>query len=481
MGLSQSSGGARYESPLVTRYASAEMSRLFSPEQRIRTWRRLWVALAEAQREVGVAISQEQIEALRSAAEGPIDFERAREYEARTRHDVMAHVLALGEAAPAARGIIHLGATSAFVVDNADLLILREALDLVLTWVVNVVEALAEQARRHRDVACLGYTHFQPAQPTTIGKRAAMWCADFLRDVEQVEFVRGRIRLRGVKGATGTQASFLALVGGDRGRVEEMERRVAAKLGVEAVEPVTGQTASRKVDAEALAALGHIAVSVHKLANDLRLLSHTGEVLEPAEAAQVGSSAMPYKRNPMRCERMTGLSRVVLSLVPAAMQTAAEQWLERSLDDSAARRVVVPEAFLAADGMLRVAVDVCRRLVVRREVIADRLREHLPLVCMEAILLEGVRRGGDRQDLHERLRQHARAAEEAAPGRAGEELLRRLREDAVFAGLEWERLLAPEAHTGRAGEQVDRFLSGHVEPVLKRYADRLGRPVALTV
>jgi adenylosuccinate lyase len=467
------------------------MSALFSERATVLLWRRIWLALAESQRELGVPIDETQLAVLRANLER-IDFERAAELEGELRHDVMAHIHAFGEAAPEARGILHLGATSADVTDNANLLQLRDALDLVRRRLLDVVRPLTAFARAWRDVPTLGFTHFQAAQPTTVGKRACLWIQDLLFDLAEVERRLEDLRLRGFKGATGTQASFLALFGGDASKVEELERLVCARLGFDRSYPVTGQTYPRKVDAFVLAALNGLGQSCAKFAHDLRLLQHLREVEEPFGSRQVGSSAMPYKRNPMRAERMSGLARFLMVTTQNAEWTAASQWLERTLDDSANRRLALPEAFLAADALLLLYRNVVEGLEVRPAQIAERLRRELPFLASEVLLAEGVKRGGSRQDLHEALRRVARAAlgdesretaalrGRAAPRSAGADGAARNEESAgerFLAGLvadpgvpfdraELERLLDPRAFTGLAAEQVERYLDEEVEPLL---------------
>jgi adenylosuccinate lyase len=478
-----------YQNPLIERYASGEMAGLFSARRRLVTWRRIWLALAECQAELGLPITRKQLAELRRTLEN-IDFAAAARHEKRLRHDVMAHLHAWGDIAPGARGILHLGATSMDVVDNADLLILRDALTLIRDWLANVIDALARQARSWRDTPCLGYTHFQPAQLTTVGRRACLWCYDFVRDLEEIEDRLKRLRLRGIRGATGTQASFLALFEGDAAKVRRLEKMFARKLGFDAVEPITGQTYTRKVDAGVAAALAQIAASAHKFANDIRLLAGLKEIEEPFEAEQVGSSAMAYKRNPMRCERMTGLARYVLSILSSPFQTAAEQWFERTLDDSANKRLTVPESFLATDGILRLATDVARGLVVNQQVIAARVAAELPFMATEDILMATVTRktkgtaakSGDRQALHERIRRHAMAAarEVKEHGRPND-LMQRLAADPAFAGVDLHRALDPKRYIGLAPGQVDQFLKEVVRPVLSRHRAALTKPVDLTV
>jgi len=470
-----------YVSPLVTRNASREMSTLFGARTRILTWRRLWLALARAERRAGLAVSAGQIRSLEQTLE-QIDFKRAARYEKKLRHDVMAHLHAWGDLAPEAKPILHLGATSAFVVDNADLVIMRDALVLVAVGLANAIDALGRFAKQHRSLPTLGFTHYQPASVTTVGKRAILWCADFVRDLEEVEHRLAHLRFRGVKGATGTQASFLGLLGGDHEAVRALERDVARELEFEQVDPVTGQTYSRKVDAQVLSTLAGVATSGHKFANDVRLLANLKELEEPFETKQVGSSAMPYKRNPMRCERATGLARFVISLTQSAWQTAAEQWLERSLDDSSNKRLTVPEAFLATDGMLTLVTNVARGLMVYPNVIAARLRAELPFMASENILMAAVAAGGDRQELHERLRRHSQAAAHRVKqeGEAND-LLERIEQDDAFAAVDLKRTLDPRAFVGRAPQQVDEFIKGWVTPIRRRYRKVLGRPAKLDV
>ena len=458
-----------YESPLVTRNASPAMCRLFGSQRRIETWRRLWIALAEAQRELGLPITARQIAQLKRGV-AKIDFAQAAAYEAESRHDVMAHLHAFGDEAPDARGILHLGATSAFIVDNADLIIMRDALRLITEWLAAVIDRLAKFAKKHRSLPTLGFTHYQPAQLTTVGKRAALWCWDFVRDLEEIETRIARLRFRGVKGATGTQASFLALFDGNQAKVQRLEKLVAKAFDFRQCEPVTGQTYSRKVDAQCVSALAGIAQSVHKFANDIRLLSNLKEIEEPFEKRQVGSSAMAYKRNPMRMERATGLARFVLSLATSPQMTAAEQWLERTLDDSSNKRLSIPEGFLATDGMLRLVHNVAGGLVVYPKVIAARIEAELPFIATENILRAAAKGGGDRQELHERIRRHSRAsaADIKLEGKANN-LIERLQEDEAFAAVDFKKILNPKNYVGRAPQQVDEFLREFVTPVRRRY------------
>ncbi len=461
----------RYVHPLADRYASGEMQRIFSPANRYGTWRRLWLALAESERELGLPVEDRALEEMRQALDD-IDLARAAEYEARFRHDVMAHVHLFGDDAPAARGIIHLGATSAFIGDNTDLVLHRQGLELVRDRIVRCVAALAGFARTHRAMPTLAYTHFQPAQPTTVGKRATLWIQDLLLDLEELEFRLERLRFRGVKGTTGTQASFLELFEGDASKVDALDEAVARRMGFSEAYGVTGQTAPRKVDAALLATLAGVAASVSKLGHDLRILAHLREVEEPFESEQIGSSAMPYKRNPMRAERICALARHVIVLAQDPAFTAATQWLERTLDDSANRRVSIPDAYLALDGTLVLVENVSTGLVVNPEVVRKNLEPHLPFMATETILMKATAAGGDRQELHERIRRHSIAA----AARMKEEgldadLLDRIAHDGAF-GLSREALAAlvdPARFTGRSAEQVDRFLERWVDPVLERH------------
>lgn len=470
--MSETSGLDRYTHPLADRYASREMQAIFSPGHRFGTWRRLWLALAEAEKELGLAISDEALEQMRAGLDD-LDLERAAQFEARFRHDVMAHVHLFGEVAPAARGIIHLGATSAFVGDNTDLIQHREALTLIRNRIVRCVEALSAFAREHRALPTLAYTHFQPAQPTTVGKRATLWIQDFLLDLEEIEFRLETLRFRGVQGTTGTQASFLDLFEGDHEKVERLGASVAEKMGFPRSFGVTGQTYPRKVDQALQATLAGVGASASKMGNDLRLLAHLREVEEPFEKEQIGSSAMPYKRNPMRAERICALGRHVIALAQDPAFTAATQWFERTLDDSANRRVSIPDAYLSLDGVLVLVENVTRGLVVNPMVIRRNLEEHLPFLATETILMLAVQKGGDRQDLHERIRQHSMNAARRMKDEGGRaDLLKRIAEDEAF-GMSMEELKAlvdPLRFVGRSPEQVDRFLGGWVDPVVARYS-----------
>jgi adenylosuccinate lyase len=472
---------SRYVHPLTERYSSQEMQEVFSPGRRFGTWRRLWLALAEAQKELGLSISDEAIQEMRNALDD-LDLDRAAEYEGRFRHDVMAHVHLFGDSAPAAKGIIHLGATSAFIGDNTDLILHREALKLVRARLVRCARALADFAREHRALPTLGYTHFQPAQPTTVGKRATLWLQDFLLDIEDIDFRLSTLRFRGVKGTTGTQSSFLELFEGDHDKVERLDAEVARRMGFATSFGVTGQTYPRKLDAAILATLAGVAASASKLGNDLRLLAHEREIEEPFEEEQIGSSAMPYKRNPMRAERMCALARHVISLSLDPLATAATQWMERSLDDSANRRLSIPDSYLTTDGMLVLVENVARGLVVNPQVILSNLQVHLPFMASESVLMLATAAGGDRQELHEKIRQHSMAAARRMKEEgADSDLLDRIAGDPAF-GLtreQLEELVEPGRYIGRSAQQVDRFLQEWVEPVLginPDEEDRLGDP-----
>jgi len=469
----------RAGNPLADRYASAEMSRVFSPQFKFETWRRLWLWLAEEERRLGLPIPEEGLAQMRGHV-SDIDFEAAAKEEERTRHDVMAHVRVFGSAAPAARGIIHWGATSAYVADNTDLIQMRGGLELVERRLVAVLRRLRNFALAHRDLPALAYTHYQPAQPTTVGKRAALWASDLLSDLETVRSARRGLRFLGAKGATGSQASFLLLFGGDSQKVEELDAALARRAGFERRQLVSGQTYSRKQDDAVVHALSGLAQSAHKIGTDLRLLQHDGELEEPFEAGQVGSSAMPYKRNPMRAERICALSRHVIALSLDTAMTAATQWLERSLDDSANKRIAVPEAFLASDAILILLENVVGGLVVHAEVARRRLLEQVPFLATENLLMEAVRRGGDRQELHEKLRVHARASADRVAREGGApDLFERLGADAAF-GMRREELEAaarPERLVGRCPEQVDAFVRQELDPALEGATEIAAAPV----
>ncbi len=464
----------RYSNPLAERYGSEEMNRIFSDRHRYGTWRRTWLALAEAEKELGLPITDAQLAELRSTLDD-IDFDAASRHERRLRHDVMAHLHAWGEKAPGAFGILHMGATSCFVTDNADLILMREALSLTLARAAAALKAMADFARKHRDLACLAYTHGQPAQPTTVGKRACLWMQDLVMDMAEIERLIEELPCRSVKGTTGTQASFMELFGGDSAKVKRLERLVADKLGFERIVPVTGQTYPRKIDSRVLSVLADTAQSASKFAHDIRILQSRREIEEPFGKTQVGSSAMVYKRNPMRCERICSLARHVASLATEAVWTASVQWLERTLDDSAGRRIYVPEAFLAADAVLVLWENVAAGLVVYPRVIGDLLSRELPFMASEAILMAATAAGGNRQELHECLRLHSQAAAKRML-EDGEEndFLERVARDPAFEAVKarLHELTDPARFVGRSPEQVDEFLAEHVDPLLSRVEAR---------
>lgn len=465
----------RYESPLATRYATAAMVANFGDVRRALLWRDLWIALADAERELGVPISSAQVEALR-AARDPIDFARIAEIEASLRHDVMAHIRHFGEVAgPEAAKIIHLGATSCFVTDNAELVMIRAGLELLLDRLVAALDALAAFAADHRALATLAYTHFQPAQLTTVGKRACLWAQDLALDLETLAGLIQRVPFRGVKGTTGTQASFLQLLGGDHAKVRALDQEVARRMGFARSIAVCGQTYTRKIDTWVVSALADVCGSAAKIAVDLRLLAHKREIDEPFEPDQVGSSAMAYKRNPMRSERICGLARFVHSLASSPRETHANQWFERTLDDSANRRLVLTDAFFAADAVLNLLVDVLSGLVVHPAVIAANMREELPFMATEAILMRGTSAGQSRQELHEAIRRHSLAAvAEIKGGRPGE-LMQRMAADPHLGPFVDHELVSPQNFVGRAPEQVDEFLAEFLHPLLAAHAFRRGR------
>ena len=463
-----------YESPLCSRYSSKTMQHLFSPDYRSQIWRLLWIELARAEHKLGLPISKEQVEELEAHKED-IDYELIAAKEAELRHDVMAHIHAYGELCPTARGIIHLGATSCYVGDNTDIIIMREGLEIVRRKLLNVIAMLAKFADQYKDMPCLAYTHLQPAQLTTVGKRATLWMQDLLMDLDEVDFALSSLKLLGNRGATGTQESFMKLFDGDGEKVDELERRIARKVGMEKCFAVSGQTYPRKLDSRVLGALAGIAQSAYKFAQDLRLLQSFREVEEPFEKGQIGSSAMAYKRNPMRSERICALARHVMALTQDAQMTAATQWFERTLDDSANRRLSLPEAFLATDAVLELYANIASGMVVYPAMIGKRVMENLPFMATEAILMEGVRLGGDRQALHERIRVHSQAAA-ARMKQEGKEsdLMERIAADPAFP-MDHEhltKLLAPENYTGRAAEQTVNFVKNEVDPALAGHAAR---------
>jgi adenylosuccinate lyase len=464
-----------YESPLASRNASKEMLRLFSPQHKFGLWRRLWLELARCEKELGLTrISDEALKQMEAKLD-EIDFARAADWEKRLRHDVMAHVHTFEEVAPAAKGIIHLGATSQYVVDNADLIIMRDALKLVASRLANAIDALGAFAVKWKDLPTLGYTHFQPAQLTTVGKRATLWAQDLAIDLEEVEHRIATLRFRGVKGTTGTQASFLSLFDGDHTKVQRLDRMVTERFGFAESFNVTGQTYPRKVDAQVVNTIAGVAASVHKFCNDVRILAGLKQLEEPFEEEQVGSSAMAYKRNPMRCERATGLSRFVISIASSPLLTAAEQWFERTLDDSSNKRLSVPEPFLAIDGALNIVVNVARGMVVYPKTVEAAVSAELPFMATEEILMAGVQRGGDRQELHEVIRKHSQdAARVVKTEGKPNDLIERLRKDPALSGVDFGDVMSPARFIGRAPQQVETFIDAVVTPIRQRYATQLG-------
>ncbi|MBC22370.1 MAG: adenylosuccinate lyase [Phycisphaerae bacterium] len=471
-----------YRSPLETRNASRQMRAIWSPRNKFSAWRRIWLALAESQEELGLPISQEQLSQLRETLQ-EIDFEAAARYEKKLRHDVMAHVHAWGDLAPEARGIIHLGATSQDIVCNGDLMQVREGLQLLELKIARVIHRLGLFAVQWRDLPTLGFTHYQPAQPTTVGKRATTWAQDLLIGLEDVRSRRLGLRWRGMRGATGTQASFLALFEGDGEKVRMMEQLVGDKLGFADVQawPVSGQTYPRLYDAQVVSSLAITAAAIHKMCNDLRLLSNRREIEEPFEQDQIGSSAMAYKRNPMRCERATGLSRFVMSLVQNPLDTAATQWFERTLDDSSNRRLSLPESMLALDGALDIMINVTSGLVVYPKVIQQHLAAELPFMATENILMEAAKLGVDRQEGHEAIRQHSHEAATRIKSGLDNDLVERLKSDPLFKDVPIDELMDPASHVGLAAEQVDQFTLDVVEPIRLRYKGQLDDQEELNV
>ena len=473
----------RYVSPLSERYASREMQYIFSPDMKFRTWRKLWIALAETEKELGLNITQEQIDELKANADN-INYDVAKEREKQVRHDVMSHVYAYGVQCPKAKGIIHLGATSCYVGDNTDIIVMTEALKLVRKKLVNVIAELAKFAEEHKALPTLAFTHFQPAQPTTVGKRATLWMQEFLLDLEDLDFVLSTMKLLGSKGTTGTQASFLELFDGDQETIDKIDPMIAQKMGFKECYPVSGQTYSRKVDTRVLNVLAGIAASAHKFSNDIRLLQHLKEVEEPFEKSQIGSSAMAYKRNPMRSERIASLSRFVMidALNPAI--TSATQWFERTLDDSANKRLSVPEGFLAIDGILDLCLNVVDGLVVYPKVIEKRLRSELPFMATENIMMDAVKAGGDRQELHERIRELSmEAGRNVKVEGKDNNLLELIAADPAFNMTleELQKTMEPAKYTGRAAVQVDNFLKKVVHPVLEANKELLGMTAEINV
>ncbi len=472
-----------YESPLASRYASGEMLYLFSPQKKFSTWRRLWIALARAEMKLGLPISAEQIAEMEAHIDD-IDFELAAAKEKELRHDVMAHVHTFGTVCPKAMPIIHLGATSCYVTDNTDIILLREGLTIIRDRLVAVIAALSDFAMEYRSLPTLGFTHFQPAQLTTVGKRASLWLQDLLMDLQDIEYRISSLKLLGSKGTTGTQASFMELFGGDTDKIKEMERLIAAEMGFDEVLPVSGQTYTRKIDYQVVSALSSVAQSAGKFATDMRLLSHLKELEEPFEGKQIGSSAMPYKRNPMRCERICSLARYVMADTLNPAMTAYNQWLERTLDDSANKRISVPEAFLAVDAILNIYLNVASGIKVYPKVIGKHVSEELPFMATENIMMRAVKNGGNRQELHERIRVHSIAAGAVVKEEGkSNDLISRIAGDPAF-GLTEEEIraeLSPVAYTGRSAQQVEELVAGFVRPVLEKYPNALGRKAELKV
>ena len=472
-----------YTSPLSERYPSPEMKYLFSPEKKFTTWRKLWIALAESEQELGLDITDEQIAELKAAV-NDIDYEAAKEREKVVRHDVMSHVYAYGLKCPKAKGIIHLGATSCYVGDNTDLIIMTEALRLIRQKVINVIANLADFCDKYKSMPTLGFTHFQPAQPTTVGKRASLWLQDLTLDLEELDFVIDNMKLLGSKGTTGTQASFLELFDGDIEKVKQIDGKIAEKMGFDACYSVSGQTYSRKIDSRVTNVLSSIAQSAHKFSNDIRLLQHLKEIEEPFEKNQIGSSAMAYKRNPMRSERIASLANYVISDATNPAITAATQWFERTLDDSANKRISISEAFLATDGILELYMNISSGLVVYPKVIEARLMSELPFMATENIMMDAVKAGGDRQVLHEKIRQHSMAAGKRVKEEgAANDLLDRIAADPAFGMTreQLDKLMKPELYTGCAASQVEAFLADVVQPILDANKDVLGMHAEINV
>lgn len=472
-----------YESPFCTRYASEEMQYVFSAQKKFSTFRRLWVALARAEMKLGLDITPEQVAELEANVDN-IDFAVAEAREKEVRHDVMAHVYAYGQVCPSAKGIIHLGATSCYVGDNTDVIVMRDAMEIVHRKLVNVIANLAAFAEKYKAMPCLAYTHLQPAQLTTVGKRATLWAHELLMDLEELEYRMSKLKLLGQKGTTGTQASFVELFGGDSEKIKKLEQMIAEEMGFSSCFPVSGQTYSRKLDYQVLSVLAGIAESCSKFSNDIRILANFKEIEEPFEKNQIGSSAMPYKRNPMRSERITALSRYVMIDSLNAAFTAGTQWFERTLDDSANKRIAVAEGFLAIDAILNIMLNVTNGLVVYDKVIRQRVMRELPFMATENIMMQAVKKGGDRQELHERIRQHSIAAGKIVKEEGGEnDLVDRIASDPMFmiTKEEIEATLQPEHFTGRSAEQVDEFLADFIRPVLEKNKDVLGEKAELSV
>ena len=472
-----------YESPLNSRYSSKEMKYIFSPDFKFKTWRKLWVALAESEMELGLNITQEQVDELKANMDN-INYEVAEAREKKVRHDVMSHVYAYGQQCPKAKGIIHLGATSCYVGDNTDVITMTEGLKLVRKKLVNLMDKLSKFALEYKDMPCLAFTHFQPAQPTTVGKRASLWLMDLVLDMEQLEFQISKMRLLGSKGTTGTQASFMELFDGDTDKIKELDRKIAEKMGFDETFPVSGQTYPRKLDYHVLSVLSSIAQSAYKFSNDMRLLQHLKEIEEPFEKSQIGSSAMAYKRNPMRSERISSLARYVICDTVNPAITASTQWFERTLDDSANKRISVAEGFLAVDAILELYINIVSGIVVYPKMIEKRLQSELPFMATENIMMAAVKKGGDRQELHEKIRRHSMDAGRVVKVEGKEnDLLYRIANDASF-GLTLEEIQAemkPENFVGRAPQQVEEMVRDYVTPIIEKYKDDLGISVEIKV
>ncbi len=472
-----------YNSPLCERYADKQMKYIFSQEKKFKTWRSLWVALAQAEQQLGLSITEQQIDEL-IAFKDDINYEVAEERERVVRHDVMSHVYAYGVQCPQAKGIIHLGATSCYVGDNTDIIVMREALDIIMNKVVLVIKILAEFAEKYKDLETLGFTHFQPAQPTTVGKRATLWIQDLLIDLDDLEYVRDSLKLLGSKGTTGTGASFLELFEGDEQKVYKLDEIIAEKMGFDSCYQVSGQTYSRKIDFRVLSALSSVAQSATKFSNDIRLLASRKEIEEPFAKNQIGSSAMAYKRNPMRSERLASLARYIISNTMNPAITASVQWFERTLDDSANRRISIPESFLACDAVLNLYADIADGLVVYEKMILRHLKEELPFMATENIMMNAVKKGGDRQELHERIRMHSQEAGYAIKMEGKEnDLMQRICQDSAFDidESEIEKLLNPADYTGMASSQTSRFIKETVNPILDRFNDKIADKSEITV
>ena len=473
----------RYTSPLSERYASKEMQYIFSPDKKFRTWRKLWIALAEAEKELGLPVTQEQIDEMKAHVDD-INYDVAKEREKVVRHDVMSHVYAYGKQCPKAKGIIHLGATSCYVGDNTDIILMSEALEIVRKKLINVIAELAKFADEHKNLPTLAFTHFQPAQPTTVGKRATLWMQEFMMDLEDLEYVKGSLKLLGSKGTTGTQASFLELFDGDQETIDKIDPMIAKKMGFETCYPVSGQTYSRKVDTRVVNVLAGIAASAHKMSNDIRLLQHLKEIEEPFEKTQIGSSAMAYKRNPMRSERIASLSRYVMVDAMNPAITSATQWFERTLDDSANKRLSVPEGFLAIDGILDLCLNVVDGLVVYPKVIHKHLMAELPFMATENIMMDAVKAGGDRQELHERIRELSMEAGRNVKEKGlDNNLLELIAADPAFnlSLEELQKTMDPAKYVGRAPVQVEAYLNNVVNPMLEANKEILGVTAEINV